>query len=413
MSMKRITAVIGIFLVACAGWCVLGTTTRMRSKNYSHRLGSKVQRLWGIELVQEAPSLAVEDPRTGQIRWLMPAANDIKVRIDADHRKKGLIWYPTYRCSFNGVYKIENTSDASQDIVLHFDFPTKDTKATYSDFALSLDGKPVDIPVDITHGIDKTIQVGPGKAVAFGIGYSTRGIRAWRYRTDHNVGRVRNLALQIDTDFADVDYTEGSLSPMDAVESDEGMKLTWRASDLITGEDIGIIIPEKLNPGPLTSRITFFAPVCLLFFFLLIATINIIYKVNIHPMHYMFVAAGFFAFHLLLAYMVGIINIHISFIISAVTSVVLVTSYLSGALAGKFPWKIAAAGQMFFLVLFSYTFFMKGTTGLTVAVGSVVTLAVLMRVTANIDWNEVFASKARPPRLSRAGVETAKEGSVI
>jgi hypothetical protein len=365
-----------------------------------------VQSLWGSELVQEAPSLAIEDPRTKQIRWLMPVANDIKVRIDADHRKKGLIWYPTYRCSFSGVYKIENSSDVAQKMVLHFDFPARDAKATYSDFALSLDGKPVDIPVDITHGIDKTIDMAPGESAAFGIAYSTRGINTWRYRTDQNVGRVKNLNLQIETGFGDVDYTEGSLSPMEAVASDEGMTLTWRASDLITGEDIGIIIPEKLNPGPVTSRITFFAPVCLLFFFLLIATINILYKVDIHPMHYMFVAAGFFAFHLLLVYMVGIINIHVSFIISAVTSVVLVTSYLSSALAGKFPWKIAAAGQVFFLVLFSYTFFMKGTTGLTVAVGSVVTLAVLMRVTAGVDWSEVFARKrAMPPCMPATDIE--------
>ncbi|MFC1461793.1 inner membrane CreD family protein, partial [Verrucomicrobiota bacterium] len=225
--------------------------------------------------------------------------------------------------------------------------------------------------------------------------YRTRGIRDWRYKMDPNVGRVQNLDLAVQTGFKDIDYTEGSLSPMSAEESGKGMALTWRATDLITKEDIGVIIPEKLNPGPLTSRITFFAPVCLLFFFILVATISILYKINIHPMHYFFVAAGFFAFHLLLAYMVGIVNIHISFIISAATSVILVTSYLSAALGGKLPWKVAVAGQLFFLVLFSYSFFLKGITGLTVAIGSVVTLGVLMRVTAHVDWNEVFSRKKR------------------
>jgi inner membrane protein involved in colicin E2 resistance len=134
--------------------------------------------------------------------------------------------------------------------------------------------------------------------------------------------------------------------------------------------------------------------VCLLFFFVLVGTINILYKINIHPMHYLFVAAGFFAFHLLLAYMVGIINIHIAFVVSAVVSVLLVTSYLSAALGGRFPRAVAIGGQLFFLVLFSYSFFLKGITGLTVAIGSVVTLGVLMKVTAHVDWNEVF--KKRP-----------------
>jgi inner membrane protein involved in colicin E2 resistance len=166
---------------------------------------------------------------------------------------------------------------------------------------------------------------------------------------------------------------------------------------LITKEDIGVIIPEKLHPGPLTSRITFFAPVCLIFFFILVGTINILYQVNIHPMHYLFVAAGFFAFHLLLAYMAGIVNIHVAFIISAVVSVVMVTSYLSAALRGQFPWKVAVGGQLFFLVLFSYSFFLKGITGLVVAIGSVVTLAVLMRVTAHVDWDDVFSRIEKRP----------------
>jgi inner membrane protein involved in colicin E2 resistance len=180
------------------------------------------------------------------------------------------------------------------------------------------------------------------------------------------------------------------------------MLLKWEASDLITKEGIGVIIPERLNPGPLTSRITYFAPICLLFFFVLVATINVIYKVDIHPMHYLFVAAGFFAFHLLLSYMVGIINIHVAFIISAITSVTLVTTYLYAALKAKLPLKIIIGGQLFYLVLFSYTFLLKGVTGLTIAIGSVVTLAVLMKVTANVDWNEIF-SKPTPkkPILNR------------
>ena len=63
--------------------------------------------------------------------------------------------------------------------------------------------------------------------------------------------------------------------------------------------------------------------------------------------------------------------------------------------------RAAIGGQLFFLVLFSYTFFIDGMTGLTVAIGSVITLAVLMRVTAHTDWEGLFqrpqtASTSRP-----------------
>jgi inner membrane protein involved in colicin E2 resistance len=128
------------------------------------------------------------------------------------------------------------------------------------------------------------------------------------------------------------------------------------------------------------------------------------YQIDIHPMHYLFVAAGFFAFHLLLSYLVGLVNLHLSFIVSAVISVGLVTGYLAAALGKKFPWKIAIAGQFFFLVLFSYSFFIKGITGLTVAIGSVITLGVLMRVTARVDWNEVF-TKHGPAGDSSGGTD--------
>ena len=74
-------------------------------------------------------------------------------------------------------------------------------------------------------------------------------------------------------------------------------------------------------------------------------------------------------------------------------------SYLRSALGPAFPWKIAAAGQLFYLVLFSYSFFLQGMTGLTVTIGAVLTLAVLMRLTARLDWREVFK---RPPKAQAA-----------
>ncbi len=415
MSLQKIAVIGVIFLMACAGWWTLGITTTMRSTEMGGRLGAQVEQLWGGPLKQVAPSLAVEIPGSDQVRWLIPMQNDITVALNADYRKKGLIWYPTYTCDFDGTYTIANNEDVAQKVRIHFDFPTQE--GTYDAFSVSVDGKKLLTPVNTAEGVGEMVELAPGQSTEFRVAYNTRGIREWRYEMDPHAGRVQNLNLNVKTDFRDVDYPEGCLSPMTAEETDDGMSLTWQASDLITRENIGVIIPEKLNPGPVTSRITFFAPVCLLFFFVLVATINILYKVNIHPMHYLFVAAGFFAFHLLLAYMVGLISIHVAFVISAIVSVGLVTSYLSAALRGRFPWKVAIAGQLFFLVLFSYSFFFEGITGLTVAVGSVVTLAVLMKVTANVNWDEVFArptkkpSSAPPPLTNSGSVEPRPAGS--
>ncbi len=397
MSVKRIVALACIYIVAVAGWSILGTVTAFRSHQFRGRLGSQVETLWGSPLVQEAPSLFVKIPGTEQVRWIIPSQARIDIGLLLDYRKKGLIWYPTYVCTFDGQYEFTNTEAVAQKIRLHFDFPAGD--ATYDEFSVHLDGEELPALVDTDEGLSEIVELAPGQSSRFHVTYKTRGIREWRYQIDRNTGRVRDFSLVARTDFLDVDYPPGTLSPMSARPAGRGMELTWEAKDLITRQDIGVVIPEKLNPGPMASRIIFFAPVCLLFFFVLIATINLVYLVDIHPMHYLFVAAGFFAFHILLAYLVDHMDIHLAFAISSVVSVLLVTGYLYSSLRGKFPWKVAAGGQVFFLVLFSYSFFLKGMTGLTVAIGAVITLAIIMKVTAGIDWEDAF-KKRREQRVA-------------
>lgn len=78
---------------------------------------------------------------------------------------------------------------------------------------------------------------------------------------------VRSLNLAINTNFTDVDFIADSLSPMQTEARDVGLRIEWRASELLTRQNVGIVMPQKLNPGPLAARMSLFAPVCLLFFF--------------------------------------------------------------------------------------------------------------------------------------------------
>ena len=148
--------------------------------------------------------------------------------------------------------------------------------------------------------------------------------------------------------------------------------------------------PNRPNPGPLAARITFFAPVGLLFFVTVMVILGVIRGRSLHPMNYFFLSAAFFAFHLLLAYLVDHLDIHAAFAISAATSVFLVVSYLRIVGGVRFAVLEAGIAQLVFLVLFSYAFFFEGFTGLAVTLGAVVTLFVLMQVTARVDWNAAF-----------------------
>lgn len=44
--------------------------------------------------------------------------------------------------------------------------------------------------------------------------------------------------------------------------------------------------------------------------------------------------------------------------------------------------------------MFSYAFFFKGLTGLAITIGAILTLFVMMQLTAKVNWNEVFAKNA-------------------
>ena len=54
----------------------------------------------------------------------------------------------------------------------------------------------------------------------------------------------------------------------------------------------------------------------------------------------------------------------------------------------------AGSAQMIHLVLFSYAFFFKGLTGLAVTIGCIITLFIVMQLTARVRWAEKFAPSA-------------------
>ena len=172
-----------------------------------------------------------------------------------------------------------------------------------------------------------------------------------------------------------------------------GWDLTWSYKNLLSGYQIAMVMPEKLQPGPLAGRISFFAPVSLFFFFFLMLIITTMRGIDLHPMNYFFLAAAFFSFHLLLAYLVDHVSIHVAFGISAVVSVFLVVSYLRLVVGIHFASREAALAQFVYLVMFSYAFFLKGFTGLAITIGSVVTLFVAMQVTGRIRWADKFSLK--------------------
>ncbi len=391
----RVVIVIMIFLVATIAWNILGFATAMRGDKSQKSLRNSVSSLCGSALNQHEPKFIIKNDikkiidkksKKREVEKLkLPSASDIQVDFKLEHRKKGLIWFPIYDCKFTGKYTLENNTKSKQQIILNFKYPAE--KATYNDFSIKVDDQLMPLGTEFSQSLKIPFELQAQSKKNITIYYQMRGTNEWLYTPNK---LIKNLNMTVSTDFKDIDFLDGSTAPTTLKKSATGCTAQWKATNLISDYGMGIDMPNKLNPGEIVPRITFFAPVCLLFFFVVLATISILRKIDIHPMHYLFTAAGFFAFNLLFAYLVDLINIHIAFGISAVVTLLLVNLYLKGALKERFPSMFAFLAQLVYLILFSYSFFFKGITGLSVAVVSVITLAILMRLTIDVNWSTVF-----------------------
>jgi inner membrane protein involved in colicin E2 resistance len=420
MSVPRLVGIGFIFSCSALAWFVLGGSVVQRTGGSESSITPEVAELWGDRQAQAPPTLGfavdrevtdtVTEERGGDttartvthrqtVTLPVPLASSrISADLSLDHRRKGLLWYDTYTVDFAGTYRatVPDVADEDGDLVLRFEFPSP--HGLYDDFSLRLDGVEAEAIDDLSQGLTVRRAVRPGDEVEVEVRYRSRGLDTWRYLLGADgISETRDLELVLTTDSAALDFPPGSLSPTSRERSGDGWRLSWRFGRLVSGQDIGVDLPNRLNPGPLTARITFFAPVSLLFFLTVFVVLGALRRVDLHPANYFFLSAAFFAFHLLLAYLVDHLDMHLAFGLAALVSLTLVGSYLRLVPGAHGAVGLAVVSQAIFLVLFSYAFFFRGYTGLTVTLGAILTLAVLMRLTATTDWSQVF-ERRQPAR---------------
>jgi inner membrane protein involved in colicin E2 resistance len=403
---KRIIAISFIFVCASVAWLILGATVFSRTYSSDSALEGQVVSLWGAPQSQSPPTASCERlvpkqvetfengrkvVRTEQekVTDLLPLESSrVNVDLNLEHRQKGLLWYSTYKVGFTGVYTFRNTSD-QETVTFRLNFPAQ--RAIYDDLVFTVDDVPLALKNE-QNTASGTTEVAPGKTASLRVAYRSQGLQEWRYNFGQDVAQVRDFTLKMRTNFKEIDFPENTLSPSEKQETAEGWELIWNYKNLVSGFQIGMVMPEKLQPGPMAGRISFFAPVSLFFFFFLMFIITTMRGIELHPMNYFFLAAAFFSFHLLLAYLVDHVSIHTAFTISSIVSVFLVISYLRLVTGVRFAAREAGLCQFIYLVMFSYAFFFKGFTGLAITIGSVLTLFVVMQITGRMRWSEKFAA---------------------
>jgi inner membrane protein involved in colicin E2 resistance len=417
---KRIVAIAFIFICSTIAWAILGSTIFARTYNSDLGLKNKVTSNWGGPQTQSPPTSCYPEEVTRTVdttengktvskevkQWecfnLPLESSNIDVKFAMDYRQKGLLWYSTYNVDFAGAYAFRNNTPKDRGVDVTLKLPA--AQAIYDDLQVTLNGQP--IPSNVAgDSVHASGNVPAGQPAVFKIAYRSHGLDKWNYSFGSgDVSQVKDFHLHMKTDFGDFDFPENTLSPTSkrelALSGDtkaaSGWELNWDYTNLVSGFQVGVEMPQKLQPGPLAGRISLFAPVSLFFFFFLMFIITTTRGIELHPMNYFFLATAFFAFHLLLAYLVDHMSIHAAFLVCSAVSIFLVVTYLRLVVGGRFALVEAGISQFIYLVLFSYAFFFQGFTGLAVTIGAIVTLFVVMQMTGRIRWAEKFAGASAP-----------------
>ena len=411
MSIKKLIAIVIIYIFTFVAWMLLGVSNLSRTEKSSHLLKTKVAGLYGDDLVintlecyskiqkNKKEFINGKDVNTPYYERddFELTQSDIEIQINLDQRKKGNLWFPTFKAKFNAEYEFKIKEVPKNKDHHYYIYTTLgSTNSIYNDIQLTINNKQIS---DVTPLIrKKEIEIVPSEdgLVQVSLSYESTGMEKLIYYIspdDEDISQINNFSLKMVTDFKNYDFPEDMMSPIEKKQVGNGYELIWKFNKSVTGKDIGIVIPNKLNPGEIVSRVTFFAPVSLLFFFIVLFVISIVLKVNIHPMNYFFLAATFFSFHLMYSYFSDHMNIYLTFAIASFISLLLTITYLRIFTPAKMAYIYAPLTQIIYLIIFSYSFFFKGMTGLIVTICSVITLFILMQITAKVNWESIFGKK--------------------
>jgi hypothetical protein len=397
----RLVHIAAIWVCCAIAWVVLGGTLVVRSGESSGALLEEVHALWGPPLELRPPTagytvmvsrreqvvtrdatgkeLVQEVVREEAVATPIPLdGSDVHARLHLSQRQKGLLWFPTYDVELTGRYRFTNDSGQMRRVDIHFPLPGD--HALFDGFGvLDDDGHPLEIKVENGSARFSALMK-EGESRSFHVALRSRGTSRFAYALTAGTGEVRDFRMVIDADFANVDFPAGSVSPSEHAAAGQTWHGEWKFSRLIAGMGIAVDLPQRVNPGPLASRITFFAPVGLLFFFFVVAVRMGAQKQSLGALHYFFFGCAFFAFHLLFAYLVDHLAIAPAMTIASAVSIFLVVSYARLFVGWRTAIVELGVAQLLYLVLFSATFLWKGYTGLSITVGAIATLFVMMQL---------------------------------
>src|ERR1700704_76304 len=193
---KRIAAIVFIFLCTAVAWAILGATIFERTYSSDSSSEVRVASTWGAPQNQSPPTASYEElvPKKEvttengkrlevvtqeKVTNALPLeSSHLNVDLNLEHRQKGLLWYSTYKVGFDGAYSFRNPSDKDQSVMFTLNFPT--AQAIYDDLVFTVDEVPITLKNE-KNSASGTARVAAGKTANLKVGYKSQGLNDWHY----------------------------------------------------------------------------------------------------------------------------------------------------------------------------------------------------------------------------------------
>jgi len=430
-QLAQLAAIAVIFLGFTIAWVILGSVNAGRTEGQTDLLSKRVQNSYGGPLIITPPRIYYERTKERKVKVagletissfkereaVDPSDSNVAIDLSLERKKVGNLWFSVFFAKYQGHYEydVEAIPKDVRSETLFLLPGLSSSESIFRNIEFKLNGALVEplarivsnTPVELT----ATRYVNGKLMVDFS--YETTGTGYFLYllsnlgqqqtvgehevRSDSieqaRLTRLDNFNLKVTTDFIKYEFPKRTVPYTTLRQEDGRSEFEWLFDKTVTGKNIGLIVPQELNPGDIASRISFFAPISLLFFFVVVTIFGILAKNRLHPMHYAFLAATFLSFHLTFSYAADHLSMHVAFATASFVSCILTFNYLGRVKNHKYAL-VGTSLQLLYLVVFSWSFFYQtdsglGITGLIVTIVSVATLFVLMQLTAKLDWQNL------------------------
>lgn len=361
-----------VYVALTAAWLALASSLEQRHDSVQDRLRSAVSGLWGQAQTTQCPFLPDG-----------PAMDSATLQVDLtmEYRKKGHSWYSVYTALVAGEYALPPEAAGK---TLKLSLPAG--AGMLNQFALQLDGREV---TDYSQSGDAVeIPIPENGAQKLTVKHESQGSESWWFNFSQAPRIPKNLDLTLVTNFDEVDFPDGSVSPTLSKKQEQGWCFQWSYDRLLSGGSVGVELPRKRDDGRTLIDICRYGPLGLLLFFGALTLSALDGKKEIHPIHLTLLGCAYFSFHILFVYLADVIPLVVALAVSTAVTTFIIAAYTRRVYGTPFSTQRVIPALALYLLLYSSAFMIEGFKGLPLVALLVLTLHLAMQLSTRLEMSQ-------------------------